>query len=140
MSRCIASNSGCLLTRVWYCNEQRLGATNLYDPLDRRVTPGPLLSHNRSNLASTSVGADRRYAAFGAGNIDAVAKISLDFYDGQTGQWARSHTHAPVTENGVASVGNVALIAGFDGRVDAIALDGDCSGIPGGRVAMVQHP
>ena len=118
-----------------FYNDIRLGATHLYDPLSRRFVAGPPLAHNRSNLHAASVGADGRYAAFGAGNIDATAKVTLDFYDGDTGEWAHSHTHTPIVGNGVVSAGNVALFAGFDGRIDAIALDGDCSMSPGGRAA-----
>ena len=121
-----------------FYNDVRLGDTHLFDPIARRFTAGPPLSHNRSNLNAASVGSGR-YAAFGSGNIDATAKVSLDFYDGVTGEWASSHTHTPIVGNGVASAGNVALFAGFDGRVDAIALDGDCSAMPGGRVNDEQH-
>jgi hypothetical protein len=111
-----------------FFNDIRLGSVDIYDPAARRHTAGAALSHNRSNLASTSVGGGR-YAAFGAGNIDDDAKLALDFFDGETGEWAASHTHSPVTMNGVASVGNVALFMGADGRLDAFALDGDCSAV-----------
>ena len=63
--------------------------------------------------------------------------MSLDFYDGESGEWASTHTHAPVTMNGVASVGNVALFMGADGRLDAIALDGNCSAVGGIRATAV---
>jgi len=114
-----------------FYNRIRLASVDIYDPMTTQHYAGQDLSHNRSNLHACSAGKDGRYAAFGSGNIDATAKITLDFYDGETGEWAQSHTHTPIVSNGVASVGNIVLFMGFDGRADAIALDGDCSLITG---------
>lgn len=50
---------------------------------------GQPLSANRSNLQAVTVA--HRYAAFGSGNIDAAAKVTFDFFDGLTGEWAHSH-------------------------------------------------
>jgi len=118
-----------------FYNDIRLGSVDIYDPIAKTHQQGQDLSHNRSNLHACSAG-HGRYAAFGSGNIDATAKISLDFYDGETGDWAHTHTHTPIVSNGVASVGNVVMFMGFDGRADTIALDGDCSVVtPNDRVA-----
>ena len=110
-----------------FAYDVRLGDVDVYDPFSGRHFGPFALSHNRSNLKGVSAGEGGRYAAFGAGNIDAPAKLALDFYDGDTGEWAHGQGHAPTVMNGVASVGNAVLFAGFDGVYDTFALDGDCS-------------
>jgi len=81
------------------------------------------LSANRSNLDAANVAG--RYVAFGSGNIDATAKITYDFFDGQTGEWAPSHGHLPGNP-AVTSIGNVAMFANGDGSIDVIALNAKC--------------
>ena len=104
----------------------RLGVVDLYDAKADKWTLGRL-SVNRSNLHAASIGG--RYAAFGSGNIDDASKMAFDFYDGVTGKWAPSHGHHKDNPE-VAGVRNVALFAGSDGVVDALAIDGDCSVLP----------
>lgn len=84
------------------------------------------LSANRSNLDAANV-ADR-YVAFGSGNIDGTAKITFDFFDGQTGEWAPSHGHLPGNP-AVTSIGNVAMFANGDGSVDVLALNSKCPSV-----------
>ena len=104
----------------------RLGIVDIYNASSDTWSQAKL-SVNRSNLHGANVAG--RYAAFGSGNIDATSKVSFDIFDGLTGEWAPSHGHHPDLP-AVASVENIALFAGQDGVVDALALNGDCSALP----------
>ena len=95
----------------------------------RTCAPPPTQALTARPLAVPCTRLPCSYTAFGPGNIDSTAKITIDFYDGETGEWASSHTHAPTVNTGVASVGNMALFANFDGRVDVLAIDGNCSAV-----------
>lgn len=110
-----------------FYNHIRLNDVAIYDAAANVWTVGPPLTHNRSNLHSSSVAA-ARYAAFGSGNIDSVAKLTFDFFDSKTGDWVASHAHAPGNP-AVVGINNVALFLGCDGVFDALALDdATCSG------------
>ena len=86
------------------------------------LIPTPIGSFNLFSQTSADAG---RYVAFGSGNIDATAKITYDFFDGQTGEWAPSHGHLPGNP-AVTSIGNVAMFANGDGSIDVIALNAKC--------------
>ena len=49
---------------------------------------------------------------------------------GKTGEWVQSHGHHP-DNTFVAGVKNIAMFAGQDGIVDALAINGDCSALTG---------
>eukprot|EP00937_MAST-01D_sp_MAST-1D-sp2_P007493 g7493.t1 len=121
-----AGAEGAAIFAGGFWDDVRLADVDVFSPATGRHGTRYRLSHNRSNLNAASAGGGR-YAAFGSGNIDAAAKITLDFFDGETGEWASATGHAPTTMNGVAAVGSAVLFAGFDGRYDTFALDGDCS-------------
>lgn len=110
-----------------FYNDIRLNNVDIYDAASNTWTKGPPLSHNRSNLEGSSLGAGR-YAAFGSGNIRPDAKTAFDFFDSTTGDLAASHAHAPGNP-AVVGIKNVALFLGCDGVFDALALDdASCSG------------
>lgn len=104
----------------------RLGMVDIYNASSDTWTQASL-SVNRSNLYGANVAG--RYAAFGSGNIDAESKMAFDIFDGETGEWAKSHGHHP-DNTFVAGIRNIAMFAGQDGVVDALAINGDCSAIP----------
>lgn len=110
-----------------FYNSKRLSVVDIYNATSGVWIYGQSLSHNRSNLEASNVGG--RYVAFGSGNIDADAKVTYDFFDGKTGNWAASHGHCPGNP-AVAGVKDIAMFAHGDGIVDAIAIDGDCSILP----------
>merc|ERR1712181_101700 len=85
-----AGSDGVAVFAGGFYNDVRLASVDIYDPFTKQHYIGKDLSHNRSNLHACTVGTNGRYAAFGSGNIDAVAKTRLDFYDGETGAWANT--------------------------------------------------
>jgi hypothetical protein len=127
---CESDKNGVAVFAGGFYNDERLASVDIYDPMTGVHLSSKNLSHARSNIVGSTVGSDGRFAVFGSGNIDSVAKLSLDFYDGLNDEWASSFGHAPNVRNGVGSVGSMAMFMGGDGKVDVIALDGDCSGMP----------
>lgn len=68
-----------------------------------------------------------RYAAFGSGNIDSVAKVSLDFYDGALKEWANATS--PLSGNPTtAAVKNLVLFSYFNGTVLGYSLNSHLHG------------
>jgi hypothetical protein len=100
----------------------RSNVVDIYDATTSKWTTSKL-SYNRSNLDAATIA--NRYVAFGSGNIDNVSKITFDFFDGTTGEWAASHGHAPGNPS-VTGVGSAAFFANGDGTVDVIAVNGPC--------------
>ena len=109
-----------------FYDDERLGQVDMYDPFSAKHYDIAHLSHNRSNLHGISV--NGRYAAFGSGNIDPIAKTRLDFFDGETGEWGNLTGHSSCVSCGLATVGKAVLFMGTDGKADVVALDGNCSG------------
>ena len=125
-----SSDAGVAVFAGGFFNDLRLGDVDIFDPYNGKSGKHYTTDHlyqNRSNLHGVTVGKNGRWAAFGPGNIAAEAKITLDFYDGETGNWAHRKSHVEMVDQGVASVGNVAFFVGADGYADTFALDGDCS-------------
>ena len=125
-----SSDAGVAVFAGGFFNDLRLGDVDIFDPYNGKSGKHYTTDHlyqNRSNLHGVTVGKNGRWAAFGPGNIVAEAKITLDFYDGETGNWAHRKSHVEMVDQGVASVGNVAFFVGADGYADTFALDGNCS-------------
>ena len=55
--------------------------------------------------------------------------MAFDIYDGETRELAASHGHYPDNTE-VAGIRNIAMFAGQDGVIDALAIDGDYDALP----------